>query len=64
MQKKRGRKKLGDKKKIARTITMDRDLPAAVEKVTPNLSGFMNDATWEKLKRMTKRVGPKEGPRS
>ena len=64
MQKKRGRKPLGGKKKIARTITMDATLPAAVEKVTPNLSGFMNEATWEKLKRLNKRVGPKAGPRA
>ncbi len=48
-----GRKKMGDKKKIARTITMDADLPAAVEKLTPNLSGFLNDAGWKEVKRMT-----------
>jgi hypothetical protein len=64
MQKKRGRKPLLGKKKIARTITMDADLPRAVEKLTPNLSGFMNDAAWERVKRLNKRVGPKEGPRS
>jgi hypothetical protein len=63
MQKKRGRKKLGDKRKIARTITMDAALPPAVEKVTPNLSGFLNEAGWEKLKRLQKKsVGPKRGP--
>lgn len=60
---KAGRKPMGDKKKIARTITMDKDLPAAVEKVTPNLSGFLNDAGWEKLERAT-RLGPKLGPKS
>ena len=64
MQKKRGRKPLGGKKKIARTITMDATLPTAVDKVTKNLSGFLNDAGWEKLKRLKKRVGPGEGPRS
>lgn len=57
---KAGRKPMGDKKKISRTITMDKDLPAAVEKVTPNLSGFLNDAGWEKLKRAM-RLGPKLG---
>jgi hypothetical protein len=52
MQKRKaGRKPLGSKPKIARTITMDSDLPAAVEKVTPNLSGFLNEAGWEKLRR-------------
>lgn len=64
MQKKRGRKKLGSKKKIARTITMDATLPPAVWKVTRNLSGFMNDAAWEKLARSKKHVGPNEGPKA
>lgn len=64
--KKRGRKALGSEKKIARTITMDATLPAAVEKVTGNLSGFLNDAGWEKLARLSKRHpsatrAPKDG---
>lgn len=45
---------MGDKKKIARTITMDATLPAAVEKLTPNLSGFLNDAGWKEVKRLTR----------
>lgn len=48
---KAGRKSLGVQKKIARTITIDANLPIEVEKFTNNLSGFMNDATWEKLRR-------------
>ncbi len=45
---------MGDKKKIARTITMDADLPIEVEKLTPNLSGFLNDAGWKEVKRLRK----------
>lgn len=57
MQKKRGRKKLTTKK-IARTITMDADLPGAVTaKGFENLSGFLNDAGWEKLARAKKAPG-------
>ncbi len=51
---KAGRKKMGDKKKIARTITMDADLPIEVAKLTPNLSGFLNDAGWKEVKRLRK----------
>lgn len=58
MQKKKpGRKPLGEKKKIQTTITIDRELPGEVAKVTPNLSGFLNDAGWEKLRRAKKVPG-------
>jgi hypothetical protein len=49
-----GRKPMGEKKKIARTITMDKDLPAAIEKITPNVSGFLNDAGWKEVKRRSR----------
>jgi len=45
---------MGGKKKIARTITMDADLPPAIEKLTPNVSGFLNDAGWKEVKRQAR----------
>ncbi len=49
---KAGRKSLNETKKISRTITIDAELPNAVEDLGErNLSGFMNDATWKEIKR-------------
>ena len=54
MNKKPGRKPSNEPKKARHTITLDADLPKAIETHTTNLSGFLNDAGWNEINRRNK----------